>query len=97
MLQWSCHYWTVISEAISDHQRRKRKKDHRKSSSFSVDKESILAEAQLTLANAALSNNDAIQALRHFSQVNTPQAAWNQSQVCVYYVCGYKLCSCLYI
>ena len=43
--------------------------------------DSLLVEAQMSLANAALYRHDTSRALRLYSQVKTPQAAWNQSQV----------------
>ena len=50
----------------------------------SQTQESLLVEVQMNLANAALYKHDTSKALRLFSQVKTPQAAWNQSQV---YIC----------
>ncbi len=46
-----------------------------------VDLDSILAEARFALGKAALYSSDTTLALEHFSQLNTPQAAWNQAQV----------------
>ena len=44
----------------------------------------IFKEAKLALGHAALRNNDTTTALQHFSCVNTPRAAWNQSQVNIF-------------
>lgn len=49
-----------------------------------MDLKSVLAEAQFALGMEALYNSDTTLALEHFSQVNTPQAAWNQVQVCAW-------------
>lgn len=57
------------------------------SSSKTEDTDTILAEAQFALGKAAVYNNDPTVALKHFSQVSTPQAAWNQVQVCTACVC----------
>ena len=56
---------------------------------FDVESEvsdSLLAEAQMSLANAALYKHDTSKALKLYSQVKTPQAAWNQSQVFTYMI-----------
>lgn len=46
--------------------------------------DALLIEAQMSLATAALFKCDTNKALRLYSLVNTPQAAWNQSQVYVH-------------
>lgn len=98
MFEWSSHYWRIVHDVVNS----KIKYDgQRKSLYFSrtplsstLDCDSLLAEAQLALANAALYKHDTSQALKYFSQVNTPQAAWNQSQVCTLYswLCSYYVC-----
>lgn len=50
-------------------------------SSKTEETDMLLAEAQFALGKAAVYNNDPTVALQHFSQVSTPQAAWNQVQV----------------
>ena len=77
LLQWSCHYWTIVSDVITTTSTKRKCRP-------SVDGDSILVEAQFALGNAALYNNDPTVALEHFSQVKTPQAAWNQAQVGMY-------------
>ena len=62
-----------------------------------MNQDSVLAEAQFALGSAALYCNDATLALGHFSKVDSPQAAWNQVQVCMYvcmHVCMYV---CMYV
>lgn len=56
-----------------------------------VDIASLLEESQMALANIALYKKDTTRALRLYSRVKTPHAAWNQSQVNLfYYVYMYK-------
>ena len=66
LMKWSSHYWKIISDVLSESQ------------SLCG---SLLMEAQMNLANIALVKCDTSRALRLYSQVKTPQAAWNQSQV----------------
>ena len=68
-MRWSSHYWSIISDMLSENQLQFDSSD------------SLLIEAQMSLATAALFNCDTGRALRLYSLVNTPQAAWNQSQV----------------
>ena len=111
-MQLSGHYWTVVSDLIQpDRMKKKRVYNGKKPMLLSTDvktdeitesdQDSLLAEAQMTLANVALYNNNATQALQHLSQIKTPQAAWNQSQVCLYsYTCMYMyvhVCTCTYV
>ena len=69
LMKWSTHYWNIIFDVLGE---------SRLQSDFS---NSLLIEAQMSLANAALFKCDTSKALRLYSQVKTPQAAWNQSQV----------------
>lgn len=68
-MRWSSHYWSIISDMLNDNQLH-----------FDLS-DSLLVEARMSLATAALFNCDTSRALRLYSLVNTPQAAWNQSQV----------------
>ena len=45
------------------------------------DESALRVEAQMALASAAACQEDLAVALRLYSKVETPQAAWNQSQV----------------
>ena len=66
LMRWSSHYWSMISDTLSENQ---------------LQFDALLIEAQMSLATAALFKCDTSEALRLYSLVNTPQAAWNQSQV----------------
>lgn len=82
LLKWSSHYWSIITEMVSG---RKQLSGKKKNGSFGGEgdvSDSLLAEAQMSLANAALYRHDTSKALKLYSKVKTPQAAWNQSQVC---------------
>ena len=46
-----------------------------------MDTAGLIEEAQMALANIALYKKDTVRALRLYSRVKTPHAAWNQSQV----------------
>ncbi len=97
MLKLSGHYWTVVSDLVHSHPnqiiRMKKGKvnggnkpmllstDVKKGEKTELERDALLAEAQLALANVALYNDDVTQALQHLSRTKTPQAAWNQSQV----------------
>lgn len=51
----------------------------------------LVDEAQMALATIALYKKDTVRALRLYSRVKTPHAAWNQSQVCVVvYILDYE-------
>ena len=50
----------------------------------SMDADSVLTEARFALGKSALYANKTASALELFSQVNTPQALWNQVQVCAF-------------
>ena len=80
-MKWSSHYWGIIYDVLSGTPKLEKQFPLDLESQIS---ESLLAEAQMNLANAALYKHDTSKALRLYSQVKTPQAAWNQSQV---YVC----------
>ena len=70
LTKWSSHYWSIISKMLSE-------------ACVPFDSShSLLEEARMSLATTALSECDTDRALKLFSRVNTPQAAWNQSQVC---------------
>ena len=49
-----------------------------------VDIAGLVEESQMALANIALYKKDTTRALRLYSRVKTPHAAWNQSQVKTY-------------
>ena len=77
----SSHYWSIIYDVLSE--------TPALGKQLPVDlesqtPESLLIEAQMNLANAALYKHDTSKALRLYSQVKTPQAAWNQSQVHIF-------------
>ena len=56
-------------------------------SSIFPESDSLLMEAQMSLANIAIYEHDSSRALELYSHVKTPQAAWNQSQVlCIYVI-----------
>lgn len=102
LLSRSSHYWeTIISagEETSKAEHRTYRKRRNVTSSFAtsgattedVDIASLLEESQMALANIALYKKDTTRALRLYSRVKTPHAAWNQSQVNLfYYVYMYK-------
>lgn len=78
LLKWSSHYWSIIYDLLSG------TLVLGKQLPLDLESrtpESLLVEAQMNLANAALYKHDTNKALRLYSQVKTPQAAWNQSQV----------------
>lgn len=77
LLHWSSHYWSVVADVVQD-----KFKFASQLLPSTMDLNSLLAEAQFALGKEALYNSDTTLALEHFSQVNTPQAAWNQVQVC---------------
>lgn len=63
--------------------------------SLDSESESILMEAKMTLANTAIYRHDTTKALKLYSQVQTPQAAWNQSQV--YMLVNSNMSTCIHI
>ena len=78
LLKWSSHYWSIIYNVLSG------TPALRKQLPLDLESQtpgSLLVETQMNLANAALHKHDTSKALRLYSQVKTPQAAWNQSQV----------------
>lgn len=81
LLHWSSHYWSVVADVVLDKSKFASKRLQLLPST--MDLNSLLAEAQFALGKEAIYNSDTTLALEHFSQVNTPQAAWNQVQVCV--------------
>jgi hypothetical protein len=66
-MRWSSYYWNIICDSLSENQ---------------LHFDTLLMEARMSLATAALFNSDTTKALILYSLVNTPQSAWNQSQVC---------------
>ena len=59
------------------------------------DKVSLLNEARMALADAAAYRSDFTQALGLYSRVKTAQAAWNQAQVHISFMCNLALCTCV--
>ena len=84
LLKWSSHYWTIICNIPVEVYQQKWSSSvaHGSADTSSDESLSILSEARMTLANAALYENNLSTALQLYSMVKTPQAAWNQSQVC---------------
>ena len=84
MIKWSCHYWEIIS-SITSEVASSSKSPTTASILFSLPKDVDLStvhdEAQMALANAALIKQDLSRALKLYSMVKTPHAAWNQSQI----------------
>ena len=66
LMKWSSYYWSIICDTLSENQ---------------LQFDALLMEAHVSLATAALFKGDTDEALRLYSLVNTPQSAWNQSQV----------------
>ena len=100
LLRRSSHYWeTIISagEETSKAEHRKYRKQRNVTSSFAtsgptiedVDIAGLVEESQMALANIALYKKDTTRALRLYSRVKTPHAAWNQSQVNQFVLCMY--------
>ena len=50
----------------------------------------------MALANIALYKKDTTRALRLYSRVKTPHAAWNQSQVNQFVLCMIHKCTCCF-
>ncbi len=65
-MRWSSYYWNIVCDTLSENQ---------------LQFDTLLMEARMSLATAALFNGDTTKALILYSLVNTPQSAWNQSQV----------------
>lgn len=85
LLKRSSHYWTIIVKVLTSANPTTSQAQVGSSPITFASKDGetlpLLTEARMALANEALFKQDTAKALRLYSRVKTPHAAWNQSQV----------------